>query len=203
MISSDTPRDITIYTDAGVRNGRSAISCIICNLTENEFKIAALIDLTTNVEAEATALFLALLAVKHSTSEKTNQTIHWHTDCLTLIKNESANEINSLDNFQNLLRNKIETLFPLIEIVSSHIKAHSGNKKNEQCDKACTWLCESGTKLLKKHGEGPVGRLKELDPRNAWHIIDIRGKTNSFEQFDCTIKEKIANLKETTRGIIG
>ena len=59
-------------------------------------------------------------------------------------------------------------------ITVEHVPAHSGDRFNEACDRACCWMIDSGDKLLDKHGEGRIGKMADINPAHAWLLLDGR-----------------------------
>lgn len=175
-----------IYSDAGIRKNKAAIACIVRDTEKNNRKLFALIDPTQTIEAEAIAGIVGLLVLDTTLKTKDPVTAEWFSDCLTLLNLNQ--ETTTTDSFRNILQQQQKTLFPRISLTYTFVKGHNGHKENELCDKACTWACTSGEKLLHKFGEEAVGRLKTLHPSQAWHLADLRGKTHTFEQLQDTVQ---------------
>ena len=175
-----------IYSDAGVRKNNAAIACIVRSPQKKNRKLFALIDSTETIEAEAIAGIVGLLVLDAILVGNQAVVAEWFSDCLTLLNQKP--EASATESFRSLLQQQQKALFPRISLTYTFVKGHNGHKENELCDKACTWACVSGDKLLRKFGEAAVGRLKTLDPTQAWHLVDLRGKTQSFEQLQQAVK---------------
>lgn len=129
-------------------------------------------------EAELMAAILsaALLevALAGSTAE---EGILWLTDSAYLIR--SAAELAALGferlpgNFGNAgLWNAWVSIPCVRQLRPTHVRAHSGHRLNEACDRACRWVQRSGPRLLRENGEGPVGLSAKRRSGESWQLFE-------------------------------
>ena len=86
----------------------------------------------------------------------------WQSNSWKNARNKRVSYIKLWQDFLSVSRN--------IELNVCHVKSHSGNKQNEMCDKACSWVQDKGVKLLEQ-GEGRIGGQKNA--ANAWLLLDM------------------------------
>ncbi len=149
-------------------------------------KIMAILGEVTTTQAELLGGVLGLAVLRVRKKEET-LVAKWSCDCKTVI--DSANRLkNELDEPVVELQTDLvgqssglEATWKLYQHASNKIEVipvWSGEPQSlidvDVVDKASRWASVDGEKLLRKWGEGPVGRLKYLNPTTAWVLVDLR-----------------------------
>ncbi|MDR2337144.1 MAG: hypothetical protein LBE20_00655 [Deltaproteobacteria bacterium] len=184
-----------LYTDGGASE-KGAASAVIISLPPQKRKVVCRLGKISAMEAEILA---GILGVELITKNSEQPQVVWYCDNKVVV--DIANVFladwaaNAWKNKQNksianlALWQEFWELTQQVKLEVRHVTAHSGQRQNTACDRACSWIQEKGSKLLEIHGEGLIGRQKNLDPKNAWLLLDLR-EGMELER----IRQKIAGL---------
>lgn len=180
-------KNVVILTSDGSRTpgGVGGGACTL-ELGSSRLKLLFFLGEVTLLEAE---LFPALFGLV--TIAKLTPRVTWRSDNLPLLHRaqkgaEAAPEDQLWLNFSKLLTQA--------EISFEHQRRES-HVNIRACDRASRWASERGEALLKKFGEGPIGRLSRETPEEAWKYFDARPWVAALRsadvKFDTEIFERL------------
>lgn len=159
-----------------------AASCIFESSSYSlKGKFVAYLGPSTGNEAEIMGGLLGFSVIKlhqqlGNSSSLQDTHIRWQTDSQYLIR--SIEQLRAQKKISEKMPNfgLWEALWENAQhfrIEAKHVKARSGNRRNEACDHASRWIQRKGKRLLLEFPEGRIGRLKETVPEESWFLLDL------------------------------
>ena len=166
-----------IYSDSSAGEGAVCIGAtiVIDRVLNRRIKLVGIFLPAESAEGESLGGILGFSAVLHrSRLSQSKVSVCWHADNKSVLDTASSThpKRSPVSSLLATLVNKTETHF-------QHVRAHSGHKENDACDKVCKWVRGRYDRLLQEHGEGSLGLNSHHQPENAWLLLDLR----SFHQF--------------------
>lgn len=193
-----------LVSDGSVsRSGLAGCACRVLPANSDvPLKFMAVLGSVTTTQAELLGGILGLVALR-VLSKQERLVATWSCDCKTVIDSASrlpsGQEISTLPSFDpscfdltspdsfgpeainRLGMPSLRDTWKLYHLAINRIEVipvWSGDPQVqidvEAVDKASRWASTEGERLLKRWGEGAVGRLKYLDPKAAWKLLDLR-----------------------------
>ncbi len=218
-MTSVAPRFNYILSSDGSGNpdGSGGGACIVESVAPKfKRKFVGFFGASTGNEAEIMAALLGFSIIQELRLKQELETpadenlerrfypsVLWQTDSQYLIRTWNALQDSQAktQNFPNLsmwealLKNAANA-----KVTPVHVRARSGNRRNEACDHASRWIQRTGERLLLDYGEEKIGRLKNTVPDEAWNLVDLRELVTAFKERNFVIiSKKIEELTHTLR----
>ena len=185
----------------GNRNLQGAAAAILVDKTQSRrIKVVLQLGPADGVEAElAGGILAALLLERVWLGALADASVIWLTDSSYIIR--SIGELRSTPSCDPPEKFSHRGMWSVWQSVSAarvlrpvHVRAHSGNRENEACDRACRWIQHSGMKLLRERGEGPVGLDSKKARSESWQLFDLSPAFKSLVEGDGSFfLEKVRN----------
>ncbi len=164
----------------GNRSLQGAAAAILVDKTQSRrIKVVLQLGPADGVEAElAGGILAALLLERVWDGALADASVIWLTDSSYIIR--TIGELRSTpsrelpEKFSHRGMWSVWKSLPTARVLRPvHVRAHSGNRENEACDRACRWIQRSGMKLLCERGEGPVGLDFKKARSESWQLFDL------------------------------
>ena len=161
-----------IYSDSSAGEGAVCIGAaiVIDRVLNRRIKLVGIFLPAESAEGETLGGILGFSVVLHrSRLSQSKVSVCWHADNKSVLDTASSThpKKSPVSSLLATLVNRTETDF-------QHVRAHSGHKENDACDKVCKWVRGRYDRLLQEHGEGSLGLNSHYQPENAWLLLDLR-----------------------------
>lgn len=172
---------ISIWSDGSAAIGGDAASAVYLRGAGTLLKVVLFLGPATSIESELFGGILARLVVRALLSPAQLISVEWFSDCQTVV--DLANANTGTGPLWKLWREAGETL----QCESHFLKNNQRRVEHSACDHASRWVQEQGEKLLKKYGEGPIGRSAARYPDQCWWLVDGRSKNGPLSHADSSV----------------
>ncbi len=186
-----------IFSDSSAGEGAVCIGAaiVIDRALNRRIKLVGIFLPAESAEGESLGGILGFSAALHrSRLSKSKISVCWYGDNKSVLDTASSSQPrkSSASNLLGMLVGKTESQF-------QHVRAHSGHRENDACDKVCKWVRGRFERLLKEHGEGGLGTNSHHQPENAWLLLDLRSfhqllRSGDDDAASAELQLKLANL---------
>lgn len=162
---------ISIVTDAGVTRGsRGALACVV-HVGGRRWKVVALVPDMAPSDAELMAGVLGVVALSALAPGVVPEV--WFTDSRAAQSAYARWRSGAPSGCAAFVDAWLMSAPSMREVECRHVSEGRFHGSHDACHRVCTWVQRRGPELLARHGEGPVGLLRETKPDEAWFLVNV------------------------------